>query len=628
MDNSEILSCGKEIEDKIFFQSKLLEAVNDSIVVTDYDGNITFWNNASEKLFGWTVEEVLGKPFSLFLEETYIQDIPTQINEVGKGIWEGRLPIITKSGEKKYVRVSVSTMYDQQNKPTNLVGVFTDITEIIKSKTEAEEALRSKSEFLANVSHEIRTPMTGILGYVELLSKLPMDNKQKQYLQAIKENASQLLELINDILDLSKIEANKMLLEESSFNLKDLVFSSVKIFKPAIKNKNLDFSIDIADDLPEKIISDSIKIKQILSNLVSNAIKFTPQGKIDIRVYKGEMLNGKKFVLCIEVEDTGIGVPPNKIPLLFEPFVQADSSTTRKYGGTGLGLAICKKLVEILGGDIKVESEVDKGSKFMFKIPVSEVKTTSKGDVFIAKKAEEKLYKLLFISPDEDLFSQINTALYDSELELLWAKNVNRIMSIISFYEPDVIVLDITNDVKDKELQQIKFASLPPSTKLYFLTAESDVSPLSIPNNIAAKYIDSLEELLTDLKSFSIIKETAISNSIGNVLLVDENKVSLMLMYNILSNQGYSVEPYSNISSLSADKGPFDVVLMDTAVIEKHGQAVVDNIQNFNCKALIGISSHDEINNYHDLFTDIIYKPVTSQKLLSAVNKHMGGKGY
>lgn len=628
MDNSEILSCGKEIEDKIFFQSKLLEAVNDSIVVTDYDGNITFWNNASEKLFGWTVEEVLGKPFSLFLEETYIQDIPTQINEVGKGIWEGRLPIITKSGEKKYVRVSVSTMYDQQNKPTNLVGVFTDITEIIKSKTEAEEALRSKSEFLANVSHEIRTPMTGILGYVELLSKLPMDNKQKQYLQAIKENASQLLELINDILDLSKIEANKMLLEESSFNLKDLVFSSVKIFEPAIKNKNLDFSIDIADDLPEKIISDSIKIKQILSNLVSNAIKFTPQGKIDIRVYKGEMLNGKKFVLCIEVEDTGIGVPPNKIPLLFEPFVQADSSTTRKYGGTGLGLAICKKLVEILGGDIKVESEVDKGSKFMFKIPVSEVKTTSKGDVFIAKKAEEKLYKLLFISPDEDLFSQINTALYDSELELLWAKNVNRIMSIISFYEPDVIVLDITNDVKDKELQQIKFASLPPSTKLYFLTAESDVSPLSIPNNIAAKYIDSLEELLTDLKSFSIIKETAISNSIGNVLLVDENKVSLMLMYNILSNQGYSVEPYSNISSLSADKGPFDVVLMDTAVIEKHGQAVVDNIQNFNCKALIGISSHDEINNYHDLFTDIIYKPVTSQKLLSAVNKHMGGKGY
>lgn len=628
MDNSEILSCGKEIEDKIFFQSKLLEAVNDSIVVTDYDGNITFWNNASEKLFGWTVEEVLGKPFSLFLEETYIQDIPTQINEVGKGIWEGRLPIITKSGEKKYVRVSVSTMYDQQNKPTNLVGVFTDITEIIKSKTEAEEALRSKSEFLANVSHEIRTPMTGILGYVELLSKLPMDNKQKQYLQAIKENASQLLELINDILDLSKIEANKMLLEESSFNLKDLVFSSVKIFEPAIKNKNLDFSIDITDDLPEKIISDSIKIKQILSNLVSNAIKFTPQGKIDIRVYKGEMLNGKKFVLCIEVEDTGIGVPPNKIPLLFEPFVQADSSTTRKYGGTGLGLAICKKLVEILGGDIKVESEVDKGSKFMFKIPVSEVKTTSKGDVFIAKKAEEKLYKLLFISPDEDLFSQINTALYDSELELLWAKNVNRIMSIISFYEPDVIVLDITNDVKDKELQQIKFASLPPSTKLYFLTAESDVSPLSIPNNIAAKYIDSLEELLTDLKSFSIIKETAISNSIGNVLLVDENKVSLMLMYNILSNQGYSVEPYSNISSLSADKGPFDVVLMDTAVIEKHGQAVVDNIQNFNCKALIGISSHDEINNYHDLFTDIIYKPVTSQKLLSAVNKHMGGKGY
>ena len=150
----------EKIEQKIFFQSKLLEAVNDSIIVAELDGRITFWNKGSEELFGWSSEEVIGKPFSLIFEETNIQDIPTHVNEVHRGVWEGKVPILTKFGEKKYVRVSVTAMYDQQNNPTNLVGVFTDITELIKSKIEAEEALRSKSEFLANVSHEIRTPMT------------------------------------------------------------------------------------------------------------------------------------------------------------------------------------------------------------------------------------------------------------------------------------------------------------------------------------------------------------------------------------------------------------------------------------------------------------------------------------
>ncbi|NLB88429.1 MAG: hypothetical protein GX790_04265, partial [Syntrophomonadaceae bacterium] len=367
-----------------------------------------------------------------------------------------------------------------------------------------------------------------------------------------------------------------------------------------------------------------------LSNLVSNAVKFTQHGKIDIRVYKGKMLAGNKFELCIEVKDTGIGIPPNKIPLLFEPFVQADSSTTRKFGGTGLGLAICKKLIEILGGDIKVESEAEKGSKFLFSIPVSEVTTTSKGDIFIAKNTEQKLYKLLFISPDEELFNQLNETLRDTKLELFWAKNINRIMSIISFYEPDIIVIDRINLNNQTDLQHIEFDALEPSIKIYFLKdTTDDISQLTHPNNTAINYMASFEEILTDLQTFSIEKDETTSPLIGNILLVDENKVSLMLMYNILSSHGYSVVTHSNISDLSENMGPFNIVLVDTGVIEKHGQAVVKKLKELSCKTLIGISSTDgELVNQKDIFSDVIYKPVTTQKLLSVVIRHIGGKEY
>lgn len=622
----------EKIEQKIFFQSKLLEAVNDSIIVAELDGRITFWNKGSEELFGWSSEEVIGKPFSLIFEETNIQDIPTHVNEVHRGVWEGKVPILTKFGEKKYVRVSVTAMYDQQNNPTNLVGVFTDITELIKSKIEAEEALRSKSEFLANVSHEIRTPMTGILGYVELLSNLPMDDKQKQYLHAIKENADQLLDLINDILDLSKIEADKLILEENIFNLRDLVYTITKIFEPTIKNKNLMLTIDIAEDLPEEIISDSVRIKQILSNLVSNAVKFTPQGKINIKAYKGEILDDNRFELCIEVEDTGVGILPNKIPIVFEPFVQADSSTTRKFGGTGLGLAICKKLVEMLGGEITVESEVEKGSKFMFKVPVLGTSSTSRGDIFIAKNTEQKLYKLLFISPDENLFTQMNQALSNSKLELLWAKSSNRISSIIKFYEPDILVLDFINEFEYKELYHNKLDPLSPLLRLYILRERPhEISPLPF-NNSTIKYMNSIEALIDDLKTSSIVKETIVSpTTTSKILLVDENTINLMLMNNILSNHGYSVVTNSNMARLSdvIEAGDnFNIVLVDTGVINKHGEIVINKLKNINSKALIGISNQDEFDNDHDIFTDFIYKPVKTKNLLAIVSKYIGGGDY
>ncbi|HZK43410.1 MAG TPA: ATP-binding protein [Syntrophomonadaceae bacterium] len=615
----------KEKEEQISFQTRLLESVNDSIVVAELNGEISFWNKGSERLFGWTSEETIGKPFSILFEGNDITDIPTQFNEIHSGFWEGIIKILTKSKQEKYTRVSVTAMYNQFNKPTNLVGVFNDITELIESRVKAEEALRSKSEFLANVSHEIRTPMTGILAYTELLENLPMSDKQKNYLQNIKTNADQLLDLINDILDLSKIEADKMLVDKNSFNLQNSLQSIVKIFKPTINSKKLQLNLTISPDLPPEIISDNSRIKQIISNLLSNAVKFTEHGHIGINIYRGKTIDDEKFQLVTEITDTGIGISPDKIPILYEPFVQVDSSTTRKYGGTGLGLAISKKLVEMLDGEIQVESQVGKGSKFMFTIPVSEVMPTTRTYLETGDDTEDKLHKLLLISPSDNLFREISDYLANSEIELIWAQNNKRIPSIISFYEPDIIVLDSMNNLYDKDLQLVSLKKTPPLFRLYNLTNSSDLDPPLFIDQPNMKTINSLEALISDLNSISIEKDTITTSSdLIKVLLIDENKISRMLLNNILSNQNYIVESYpipprpavNNQNRLS-----FDIILIDIDIINKYSNEFYSYLNSINYKSLIGIGNHTD-HTGQNIFTDFIYKPVTASVLLDKIVKH------
>lgn len=266
----------------------------------------------------------------------------------------------------------------------------------------------------------------------------------------------------------------------------------------------------------------------------------------------------------------------------------------------------------------------------MFRVPVLGTSPTSRGDIFIAKNTEQKPYKLLFISPDENLFNQMNHALSNSKLDLLWAKSSNRISSIINFYEPDILVLDLINELEYTKFLDNKLDPLPPIYRLYILNDKPhENSSLSFTNN-TVKYMNSLEALIKDLKSSSIVKETILSPTItGKILLVDENTINLMLMSNILSNQGYSVVTNSNISSLSkvTESGDtFDIILVDTGVIDKYGEVVVNELRACKYKALIGISHDDKFIPHHEVFTSFIYKPVNSNTLLAMVKKYIGGE--
>ncbi len=278
-------------------------------------------------------------------------------------------------GEGHWVQSNKMPVFDQHRKCIGLVCVSRDIT----TQREYEEKLRSairqanlasqaKSDFLANVSHEIRTPINGIIGMSELCLETTLTSEQQSYLQSVLSCSSTLLSLINDILDFSKIEAGQLQLESISFNLLHCLEETVGQFSFQTLEKGLELVVDFDSALPHLVRGDPTRFKQILYNLLSNAIKFTDEGEIVVRATPLELKEDSVRV-ALAVTDTGIGIPTNRLDVIFQSFTQADASTTRKFGGTGLGLAICKKLCELMGGGIRVESKPRKGSTFEVEIP-------------------------------------------------------------------------------------------------------------------------------------------------------------------------------------------------------------------------------------------------------------------
>ncbi len=341
------------------------------VAETDTSGTIVAVNDAFCKISGYSREELLGQNHRLLNSGVHSREMWGEMyKSVANGeCWHGEICNRAKNGRLYWVVTTISPLYSDRGKIRGYFAIRSDITSLKTAQAQAEAASLTKSEFLANMSHEIRTPMTAILGYADLLAEYLEEEQAakhtRDYIETIKRNGDHLLTVINDILDISKIEADKMTIEHIAVSPATVVREVLELMRVKTQAKNLRMEAFGKTALPEMIQTDPTRLRQILVNLIGNAIKFTETGSIVVTVY---MHATEPNTMCFAIRDTGIGMNESQIAKLFQAFEQADTSTTRRFGGTGLGLMICKQLAKMLGGDIEVTSELGCGSQFAFSI--------------------------------------------------------------------------------------------------------------------------------------------------------------------------------------------------------------------------------------------------------------------
>lgn len=380
----------------------VIQSANDAVIITRADltrpgPEIIYVNDAFVALSGYQRDEIIGQSPRILQGKNTDKQTQNLISEaLRKGeSFKGEILNYHKDGTPYWLDLSIVPIADNDGTITHYAAIERDITERIEAhevmdsalrdlkranlKAEAarqdlldnlkkaEEANKAKSDFLANMSHELRTPMNGVLGMAHLLADTPLNEEQRQMVETINGSAENLLHLLNDILDFSKIEARALEFEDVAFNFADNLSSTVSLARAQAEQKGIRLIFETAPQLGDYVWGDPARIHQIAMNLVGNGVKFTDQGYVCVRariIHKDD-----KDYICVTVEDTGTGIAADKLGSIFEKFTQADSSVTRKYGGTGLGLAITKQLVELMGGEIGVESELGKGSTFWFSLP-------------------------------------------------------------------------------------------------------------------------------------------------------------------------------------------------------------------------------------------------------------------
>ena len=377
------------------YMKNILDNTHDMVITTDTNGCVVEFNTGAEQILGYARKEVIGSSAEIFYLDRKIKKklIKRIENEGAVKNYVARFR--TKQGSDISMVITISQLKDNSENVIGTVVIGKDITEKVKQDEEltktnkkleaeiierkiieielnaaresAEGANKAKSEFLSNMSHEVRTPMSGVIGMTDLLLDTNLTAEQREYAEAIRESADSLINVINDILDFSKIEAGKLVMEEIDFKLHTTVDSVIDLFTVKAEERGLQLSCFINPDVPSLLQGDPGRLRQVLTNLVSNSIKFTTNGKVDININQVKETD-THTTLQFLVRDTGIGIPEDHVNRLFQSFSQIDSSTTRKYGGTGLGLAISKQIIELMGGLIDVESEDGKGSTFWFTV--------------------------------------------------------------------------------------------------------------------------------------------------------------------------------------------------------------------------------------------------------------------
>ncbi|MCO6149513.1 ATP-binding protein [Flavobacterium sp. NRK1] len=428
------------------------------VVVFDKAGIVSFVNDNTEAISKYQKEELIGqhiKQINAAYTSEYVFDDLWKTISSGR-IWHNEIKNEAKDGTFYWTDTVIVPIPDKTDSPYKYVEIKTDITnrkeveqELIKAKEIAEKAVFTKDSFLANMSHEIRTPMNAIVGFADLLEQTALTVQQKDYIKNVKTAGDNLLVIINDILDLSKIESGKLTIGSAPFSLKDTMTQLYNLLKVKADEKNLKFSLTIDSDAPDYVMGDKGRINQILLNLTGNAIKFTENGEIKITVKKIAD-SAQNHTIKFSVKDSGIGIPVEKLDTIFERFTQAEESTTRKFGGTGLGLSIVKQLVELMQGEINVKSKLGEGSEFNFTVDFLKANNTAKQIIDAASNSHNIRELNILLCEDNPLNQHLaKNIIKGFGFTVDVAENGEKGLDLLAKNKYDIILMDLQMPVMD-----------------------------------------------------------------------------------------------------------------------------------------------------------------------------------
>ncbi len=583
----------EEIKAEKQYSEALVQNSPVAIVSIDVNGSVVEWNPGAEKLFGYPVEEAIGRhidnlvakdPAIRVQAEAYSKQAaqPEQIQTITQRTRkDGSLVDVELSG--------VPVIAD--GKRIGMLSIYHDITELQRARQEAIAANEAKSAFLATMSHEIRTPMNAVIGMSGLLMDTQLNKEQHDYAETIRNSGDALLAIINDILDFSKIEAGKMDLEHQPFDLRECVESALDLVAGRAVEKNIDLAYIIEDEVPTGIKGDVTRLRQILLNLLSNAVKFTEKGEVVLTVRKDATENG----LRVSVRDSGIGIPADRMGRLFESFSQADSSTTRRFGGTGLGLVISKRLAEMMGGTMWVESAgAGKGSTFTFTMIAEPAKVAERKTARDIKGVQPSLQGKRVLIVDDNATNRRILMLQTEKWGMVprETESPSQALKWLKADEPfDLAILDVQMPEMDglmltRELRKLRDAKALPIILLTSLGRKE----------VGAQDLDFAAYLLKPLKPSglfdalaSIFARNIVSPQLEpvkaimdpemgrthplRILLAEDNAVNQKLALRLLEQMGYRADIASNgLEAVeSVERQPYDVILMDMQMPEMDG---------------------------------------------------------
>ncbi|OGV55229.1 MAG: hypothetical protein A2017_09385 [Lentisphaerae bacterium GWF2_44_16] len=695
-------------------EKKFYAVINQSyglIGILDLNGVVQDVNESALKLVGLRKSDVINKffwdtPWWVHSEKLQ-QRLKDAVKRAGKGEFirfEATHP--STDGALHYIDFSLKPVTDDAGNVIFLVPQGRDITEdkkaeeiLIKTKNEIEQVNRelenaiersnllaleaqmasiAKSEFLANVSHEIRTPLNGVIGMTELLMDSGLNTSQREYGTIVLNSAENLLGIINQILDFSKIEAGKLELEEVDFELRELLDRLSDIFVVSAEEKKIEFASLIRNEVPEVIYGDPVRIRQVLLNLIGNAIKFTNKGEVVLEVKVTENENKEKL-LSFSVRDTGIGIPKDRMDRLFKSFSQVDASTTRKYGGTGLGLAIAKRLVEAMGGEINVETGVEKGSRFWFHMPLKVPHEIPDASSLYARTGLQHL-KVLGVDDNainlkvlSEYMNYLGSSYQDAssakdamlKLEKAASENAPFNVAILDMAMPDVDGVELAARIRNHSLLKDTLLIML-SSHVYHdyksLIKKGLINAFLFKPVKRAQLFQKLSEILagktdgnkhsaiqedgsyldkTDTASLREMKSGPVDerNSSISILLVEDNPINQKLAMKILEKQGYKVELAQNgleAVQKSLEKN-FDIILMDVEMPEMDGleaSAAIRTRERKNTPGvhipIIAMTAHAMQSDKERCFSagmdDYLSKPIRKDELLKILCKNLPAK--